>query len=124
MRYILHYTDPGDIVFDGFCGTGMTGAAHLCGDKKTVESRYQVRGDKVLDAQGKPVSRLGTRKSVLQTLPAATFIAYNYNTPMDTEHLSSKPNVFSRRWKKNSAGCMRLIILMGKEGQDKLHGLE
>lgn len=87
MRYILHYTDPGDIVFDGFCGTGMTGvAAHLCGDKKTVESLgYQVRGDKVLDAQGKPVSRLGTRKSVLADLsPAATFIAYNYNTPMDT----------------------------------------
>ena len=27
MRYILHYTDPGDIVFDGFCGTGMTGVA-------------------------------------------------------------------------------------------------
>ena len=35
MRYILHYTEPGDIVFDGFCGTGMTGvAAQLCGDKK------------------------------------------------------------------------------------------
>ena len=32
MRYILHYTDPGDIVLDGFCGTGMTGvAAHMCG---------------------------------------------------------------------------------------------
>ena len=27
MRYILHYTDPGDVVFDGFCGTGMTGVA-------------------------------------------------------------------------------------------------
>ena len=27
MRYILHYTEPGDIVFDGFCGTGMTGVA-------------------------------------------------------------------------------------------------
>ncbi len=27
MRYILHYTDPGDIVFDGFCGSGMTGVA-------------------------------------------------------------------------------------------------
>jgi hypothetical protein len=38
MRYILHYTDPGDIVFDGFCGTGMTGvAAQLCGDRKAVE---------------------------------------------------------------------------------------
>ena len=22
MRYILHYTEPGDTVFDGFCGTG------------------------------------------------------------------------------------------------------
>ena len=32
MRYILHYTQPGDIVFDGFCGTGMTGvAAQMCG---------------------------------------------------------------------------------------------
>jgi len=39
MRYILHYTQPGDIVFDGFCGTGMTGvAAQLCGDRTAVES--------------------------------------------------------------------------------------
>ena len=27
MRYILQYTQPGDIVFDGFAGTGMTGVA-------------------------------------------------------------------------------------------------
>ncbi|MCK5036104.1 MAG: DNA methylase, partial [Candidatus Sabulitectum sp.] len=39
MRYILHYTEPGDIVFDGFCGTGMTGvAAQMCGDRITVQS--------------------------------------------------------------------------------------
>jgi DNA modification methylase len=39
MRYILHYTEPGDVVFDGFCGTGMTGvAAQMCGDRVTVES--------------------------------------------------------------------------------------
>ena len=31
MRYILHYTQPGDIIYDGFAGTGMTGvAAQLC----------------------------------------------------------------------------------------------
>ncbi len=31
MRYILHYTEPGDVVFDGFCGTGMTCvAAQTC----------------------------------------------------------------------------------------------
>jgi hypothetical protein len=29
---ILHYTEPGDVVLDGFCGSGMTGvAAQWCG---------------------------------------------------------------------------------------------
>ena len=42
MRYILHYTEPGDIVFDGFCGTGMTGvAAQLCGDQHSRVSGLQ-----------------------------------------------------------------------------------
>lgn len=86
MRYILHYTDPGDIVFDGFCGTGMTGvAAQLCGDKKTVESLgYRVDEKGVIWEGDKAISRLGARKAVLNDLsPAATFIAYNYNTPVD-----------------------------------------
>ena len=86
MRYILHYTDPGDIVFDGFCGTGMTGvAAQLCGDKKTVESLgYRVDEKGVIWEGDQAISRLGARKAVLNDLsPAATFIAYNYNTPVD-----------------------------------------
>jgi hypothetical protein len=99
MRYILHYTDPGDIVFDGFCGTGMTGvAAQLCGDRKAVESLgYHVDPDGLIydrpplppssfsvPPSSFPISRLGARKAVLNDLsPAATFIAYNYNTPVD-----------------------------------------
>jgi len=95
MRYILHYTEPGDIVFDGFCGTGMTGvAAQMCGDREVVMSLgYQVKPDgtilqEELDEDGKkvwkPFSRLGSRRAVLNDLsPAATFIAYNYNTPVD-----------------------------------------
>jgi DNA modification methylase/DNA-directed RNA polymerase subunit RPC12/RpoP len=97
MRYILHYTEPGDIVFDGFCGTGMTGvAAQMCGDRKTVESLgYQVKSDGTIMQQetsddGKthwmPFSKLGVRRAVLNDLsPAATFIAYNYNTPVDVK---------------------------------------
>lgn len=39
MRYILHYTEPNDIVLDAFCGTGMTGvASQLCGDRSQVQS--------------------------------------------------------------------------------------
>jgi len=97
MRYILHYTEPGDIVFDGFCGTGMTGvAAQLCGDRNTVESLgYMVDDQGVVYQQetednGKsawiPFSKLGARYAVLNDLsPAATFIAYNYNTPVDVK---------------------------------------
>jgi hypothetical protein len=52
MRYILHFTKPGDIVFDGFCGTGMTGvAAQLCGDKAVIES---LKDPIAWDAKGKP----------------------------------------------------------------------
>ena len=33
MRYLLHYTQPGDIILDGFAGTGMTGVAcTACGN--------------------------------------------------------------------------------------------
>jgi len=104
MRYILHYTEPGDIVFDGFCGTGMTGvAAQMCGDREVIESlgvtkqspeqKYKVDKDGIiferqLNEDGKfswvKFSKLGARKAVLNDLsPAATFIAYNYNTPVD-----------------------------------------
>ncbi|HXL05082.1 MAG TPA: DNA methyltransferase [Bacillota bacterium] len=102
MRYILHYTEPGDIVFDGFCGTGMTGvAAQLCGDRATVESLgYRVDQDgtiyqKETDSDGKTVwqlfSRLGVRRAILNDLsPAATFIAYNYNTPVDVKEFEKE----------------------------------
>jgi hypothetical protein len=87
MRYILHYTQPGDVVFDGFCGTGMTGvAAQLCSDRKTAESLgYKVLDDRTLiDKDGKLFSKLGARYAVLSDLsPAATFIAYNYNTQVN-----------------------------------------
>jgi DNA modification methylase len=95
MRYILHYTQPGDVVLDGFCGTGMTGvAAQLCGDSKAVEELgYRVLADGTIesmqaDPAGKriwqPYSRLGTRRVILNDLsPAATFIAYNYNIPLN-----------------------------------------
>jgi len=95
MRYILHYTQPGDIVFDGFCGTGMTGvAAQMCGDRNEIVSLgYQVKPDgtilqEEIGENGKkvwrPFSKLGVRRAILNDLsPAATFIAYNYNMPVD-----------------------------------------
>lgn len=90
MRYILHYTQPGDCVLDSFCGTGMTGvAAQLCGDRRVVESLgYRVDGNgRIFEPDEKDgqqswrqVSQLGPRVAVLNELsPAASFIASNYN---------------------------------------------
>jgi DNA modification methylase len=54
--YIAHYTNPGDLVLDPFCGSGMTGVAAL------------MKG----------------RSVILNDLsPAAVHIAYNYCTPID-----------------------------------------
>ncbi len=54
-QLVEHYTQPGDLVLDSFCGSGMTGVAAL-------QSR---------------------RKAILSDLsPAATFIALNFMTPV------------------------------------------
>jgi DNA methylase len=40
---ILHYTEPGDIVLDGFCGSGMTGvAAQWCGTAPEARQRLEL----------------------------------------------------------------------------------
>lgn len=104
MRYILHYTNPGDIVFDGFSGTGMTGvAAQMCGDREVVMSLgYQVNPDGAIlreetDDDGTKVwrtfSKLGVRRAILNDLsPAATFISYNYNTPVNPTSFEREAN--------------------------------
>jgi hypothetical protein len=93
MRYILHYTEPGDVVFDGFCGTGMTGvAAQLCGDKEKVQSLgYFVTDDgAVLNGKKKKFSHIGARHAVLNDLStAATLIAAGYN-------LTKTPGLFAK----------------------------
>lgn len=82
MRYILHYTQPGDIVFDGFAGTGMTGvAANLCGSKVDVEAL------KEKDVQ------VGIRHGICSDLsPVATLIAASYNLKFDARDFERKAN--------------------------------
>jgi DNA modification methylase len=86
MRYILHYTKPGDIILDGFCGTGMTGvAAQLCGDPESIKALgYRVLDDgSVVDENNNEISKIGARLPILNDLsPIATFIANNYNKPV------------------------------------------
>lgn len=67
-NYIKHYTQYGDVVLDGFGGTGMTGlSAQSNKFKNSISHLFE-----------------GNRKIILSDLsPIATFISYNYNTPND-----------------------------------------
>ena len=82
MRAILHYTEPGDVMLDGFAGSGMTGvAAQLCG---APDPEYKKIVDEEWRAAGEEPPKWGARRAVLGDLsPAATFIAANYNTSFD-----------------------------------------
>lgn len=80
MRYILHYTQPGDIVFDGFCGTGMTGvAAQLCGSENDVKALKEEN------------AQIGARHGICSDLsPIASLIAATYNLKFDTKTFERK----------------------------------
>jgi DNA modification methylase/DNA-directed RNA polymerase subunit RPC12/RpoP len=82
MRYILHYTQPGDIVFDGFAGTGMTGvAAKLCANP-TISDRFKIEADFKTLFDSEP--EWGLRNCISGDLSTvASFISYNYNIPID-----------------------------------------
>jgi DNA modification methylase len=59
-QYIRHYTRPGDLVLDPFCGSGGTALAALMEGRKAI---------------------------AIDRSPAATFITKNYCTPVDAEEL-------------------------------------
>ncbi|MEX0599661.1 MAG: DNA methyltransferase [Rhodothermales bacterium] len=81
---ILHYTEPGDIVLDGFCGSGMTGvAAQWCG---TAPEEYRKKLEGEWKAEGRGGPQWGARRPILGDLsPAAGFIAANYNIPFELD---------------------------------------
>lgn len=81
---ILHYTQPGDVVLDGFAGSGMTGvAAQWCG---TAPTSYRFELEQAWKKEGRAAPRWGARRAVLNDLsPAATFMSANYNIPFDVD---------------------------------------
>ena len=73
-QYIRHYTKPGDLVLDPFCGSGGTALAAL------MEGRNAI---------------------AIDLSPAATFITKNYCTPVDVDELQA---AFEELKRKGQAG--------------------
>lgn len=102
MRYILHYTQPGDVIFDGFSGTGMTGvASNMCAVPPYVRDLGY--------------NNAGVRHCILSDLsPIASLISASYNKGFN-------PILFERKAQKvldtveNELGYLYEISLGGKE---------
>jgi DNA modification methylase len=62
LPFIEHYTKPGDLVLDPFCGSGMIGVAAVMASRNAV---------------------------LIDVAPSAAHIAYNYVTPCDAHSLSA-----------------------------------
>lgn len=94
IRYILHFTQPGDLIFDGFAGTGMTGvAAEMCGNPEEVKS--------IMDSSDDFLE--GRRSAILCDLSTnATHIASNYIRYLDA-------GKFKRDFSKYITSCEEQI---------------
>jgi len=71
-QYIRHYTRPGDLVLDPFCGSGGTALAALMEGRKAI---------------------------AIDRSPAATFITKNYCTPVDPAALQAAYEELARKVK-------------------------
>lgn len=89
MRYILHYTQPGDIILDGFAGTGMTGVAAAACANGNSQTAFRINSEWQKEYDCQP--NWGIRHAIIGDLsPYATNIAYFYNTPINTKALQQE----------------------------------
>lgn len=103
-QYILHFTNPGDVVIDAFSGSGMTGVAcALCGDAAVVSELGGVQG---------------ARTAILCDLaPAATLISSVYLNAPDASSFSDDSEALLAQvdaelgdlWRIGSDGTMEMI---------------
>lgn len=117
MRYLLHYTKPGDVIFDGFCGSGMLGvAADMC---ENVDATLKMQLNQEFSN-----AEWGARFAIVGDLsPIASFIASSFNTKHDPDN-----NVFSKLEKmldichKNSDWMYETLHTVNGNSVNDMHG--
>jgi len=111
MRFILHYTRPGDVVLDGFAGTGMTGvAAQACANpdpKVRAAIEAELGADNV---------EWGARRAILGELgPSATFIAAGMNLPIDGDAFDRASQQLLDRFEREYGWMYRTNVTVGDD---------
>jgi len=83
LKKILHYTKPGDIILDGFSGSGMTGVATKLTEIPSIVSEIN------RELNEEYVS--GERKCILSDLSTfASFMGYNYSNYINSQQFKNE----------------------------------
>lgn len=103
MRFLLHYSQPGDIIFDGFAGTGMTGVATgKCGQYNDITRS----------------ANIGLRHCICNDLsPIASFISYNFNNPINKSKFHMQANSIINQVELELGNVYRTKHTNGKYGK-------
>lgn len=83
QEYIEHYTSPGEVVFDGFCGTGTTGIA---------------------------ANRSGRYAVLMDLSPIATFITANQNIKVDAHKIAVSVQTIEKAVKEKMQDLYRVLV--------------
>ncbi len=97
-QYIGHYTQPGDLVLDPFCGSGGTALAALLEGRKAI---------------------------AIDRSPAATFITKNHCTPVDPDCAARSLRPRPPRGAARDRLALRDPLRpLRRQGHDRIHGLQ
>lgn len=115
MRYILHYTQPGDIVFDGFAGTGMTGvAAGMC---RNPDKEIKATIEKEFKSDGLTLPNWGARHAVCGDLsPVASLISSSFTIPKNTIKYVEKVDAILNELKLQNSWMYETFTQEGLKG--------
>ncbi|MEN9326604.1 MAG: hypothetical protein RI943_1025 [Bacteroidota bacterium] len=116
VKYILYYTQPGDIVFDGFGGTGMTAvAARMCLNPNS-ELKFQIETE--LKRNSDSLIKWGERKAIVNDLsPIASNISYNLNSHFDLHEFKEAAEVVFNKVKKEFGWLYESQGISGSKGE-------
>jgi ribosomal protein S27E len=102
MKYLLYYTQPGDIVLDSFGGTGMTGvAANYC---KSPENEFVYDLENNFEGSKVKFQKTGQRNVIQGDLsPLASFIGHNHTNKTDINLFLDVANtIYEKVYSKHS----------------------
>ncbi|MDP4280446.1 MAG: DNA methyltransferase [Dehalococcoides mccartyi] len=122
-QYIRHYTKPGDLVLDTFCGSGGTAVAALMEGRKAVAIDLDPSATHITAGSVAIISPETVRKAIEQVLLKTADIARNLYE-IQCPHCFGRARILSVTWSERFLcdKCLNVVPVWGLPGTGKNRG--